>query len=173
MARFTLLALVAALACCGSKPSPTKQVTGSAANEPVVGGGESRASCAKAEGREVKVWITAMVTEPGDEIEMFTTLGMILTHTDPETLEAIAEANPESAEATAASAQAWSACGEKESVNCAALAEAMKATEARLGREDVWDNGAIFDRCKAGEFELEHADCALSAGAIETARTCF
>jgi hypothetical protein len=170
MARLAIAASFFALACGGASvapppqepPEPPPAATSSATSEP----------CRQAQALEVETWIAVNVTDPDDEIELFTTLGMILTLTDPETLAELLEANPDALAATHASKLAWMACGERGVVNCAALSRALEETEARIG-EDVWDDDAIDLRCQRDELALENADCALSASVSETARACF
>jgi len=164
------------LVACGGSEKPAKRVEKPTTDDRTTNTKpetpDRSSDCQSAQELEVETWLAVMITDPDDEIELFTTLGMILTLTDPQTLLELREAMPDAIAATHASKQAWLACGETAAVNCVALARALESTEARLD-DDVWNDDAIVRQCLRGTFTLENADCALSVSDSETAKTCF
>lgn len=169
-----LLLCTIALACGGESAAPRAAAPGGGATPPAKAKptGDRRQTCLSAQEVEVEAWLRDMVTTPGDELETWATLQMIMTITEPEVLEEIRFANPEASDAAARSEITWKACHDLIEVNCASLSRAMALTEARL-EPNLFDRPRIEGRCERSEVSPEQADCALEAADPDVARSCF
>ena len=163
----TLAVVAAAAACSGGAPAPERP--GAASSDAVE---KPIDRCLAAQEVELEAWLGEMVAVPGDEVETWATVSMILTVTDPEILEEIRLTSPEATEAVSRSEETWHLCRGLLSVNCASFERAMELTEARL-EPGLFDRPAARQRCRAGEISEDMADCALAAVDSETARTCW
>lgn len=174
----TLLLCAIAVACGGGSAATRTAEPGAAAAPAKArppqakAAGDGRRTCLAAQKVEVEAWLRDMVTTPGDELETWATLQMIMTITEPEVLEEIRFANPEASDAAARSEKTWKACHDLIEVNCASLSRAMELTEARL-EPDIFDHRRIEARCEKSEVSPEQAECALEAADPKVARGCF
>lgn len=162
------------LAACSSgtrgKNGPTAATTPpSEPNAPPAD--DARDRCLMAQEFEVQAWLNHAVTQE-DETETWATLGMVMTLTEPEVLDEMAEADPDAETALTSSRESWKACRGVIAINCASLDQAAELTEVRIGA-DVWESSDLLERCADNKVDAEQADCVLAARDAATARQCF